>query len=111
MAKEGERRTHLRFNVRWPITVLSEHGRTEGETRNISVSGMLIQCNEQLNQNEFLRLSLESPKKLPIWVSGTVVWSDSGRTSDAKTDYSMGFSFVEIADADRALLNDLVTGL
>ena len=46
MKKEAENRRHPRVNARWPLTVLSEHGRIEGETRNLSISGVLIQCDE-----------------------------------------------------------------
>ena len=109
MINEAEKRIHPRINVRWPLTVLSEQGRAEGETMNISLSGVLIRCDEQLNQNEFLRLSFEPPAKRPIWVSGEVVWSDSGRSEEASTKYAMGFSFVEVSDVDSALLKDLVS--
>ena len=98
MTKEAENRKHPRVNARWPLTVLSEHGRIEGETRNLSISGVLIQCDEHLHLNEFLRLALEPPLKPPIWVSGEVVWSDSERSHENAENYSMGFSFVEISD-------------
>jgi hypothetical protein len=80
----------------------------EGETRNISVSGVLIQCEEPLNLNEFLRIALEPPLKPPIWVSGEVVWSDSDKSHENAENYAMGFSFVEISDVDQILLKDLV---
>jgi hypothetical protein len=108
MDQEVENRRHTRVNARWPLTVLSQHRRIEGETRNISVSGVLIKCDEPLYQNEFLRLALEPPHKTPIWVSGEIVWSDSDRSHQDAKNYAMGFSFVEISDVDKVLLKDLV---
>jgi len=109
MEREAENRMCPRVNARWPLTVLSKHRRIEGETRNISVSGVLIQCDEPLYQNEFLRLALEPPRKMPIWVSGEVVWSDSDRSHEDAKNYAMGFSFVEISEVDQVLLKDLVS--
>jgi len=109
MAREDEHRIHPRVKARWPLTVLSEHGRMEGETRNISVSGVLIQCDQPLNLKEFLRLSLEPPSKPPIWVSGEVVWSDSDKSHENSKNYAMGFSFIGISDVDQVLLKDLVS--
>jgi len=109
METGAENRNHPRVNVRWPLTVLSKHRRIDGETRNISVSGVLIQCDEPLYQNEFLRLALEPPRKTPIWVSGQVVWSDWDKAHEDSKNYAMGFSFVEISDVDQVLLKDLVS--
>jgi hypothetical protein len=109
MAKEAENRRNPRVNAKWPLTVLSEHGRIEGETKNISISGVLIRCDEPLHLNEFLRLALEPPLKPPIWVSGEVIWSDSDRSHENAENYAMGFSFVEISDIDQVLLKDLVS--
>ena len=109
MAREAENRRHPRVSARWPLTVLRQHERIEGETRNISVSGVLIQSDEPLQSNEFLRLALEPPLKPPIWVSGEVVWSDSDRSHENAENYAMGFSFVEISDIDQALLKNMVS--
>lgn len=109
MDKEVEQRKKPRVNARWPLTVLSEHGRIEGETMNISVSGVLIKCDEPLVHNEFLRLALEPPLKMPIWVSGEVVWSDSDKSHQDAKNYEMGFSFIEISNVDQVLLKDLVS--
>lgn len=109
MDKELENRKNPRVNARWPLTVLSKHGRIEGETRNISVSGVLIKCDEPIYENEFLRLALEPPLKMPIWVSGEVVWSDSDKSHKDSKNYEMGFSFVEISDVDQTLLRNLVS--
>jgi hypothetical protein len=109
MSNEAENRRHPRVNARWPLTVLRQNERLEGETRNISFSGVLIQSEEPLQLNEFLRLALEPPLKPPIWVSGEVVWSDSDRSHEDAENYSMGFSFVEISDVDKALLKNMVS--
>ncbi len=109
MATQTERRQNSRINVRWPVTILKDDSIMEGETRNISLTGVLIRCNEPMHKNEFLRLALEPPKRQSIWVSGEVAWSDSERDEEIMTNHSMGFSLIEISEVDRALLEDLCT--
>jgi hypothetical protein len=109
MSNEAENRRHPRVNARWPLTLLRQHERIEGETRNISISGVLIQSDEPLRLNEFLRLSLEPPLIPPIWVSGEVVWADSERSSEKTENHLMGFSFGKISYVDRTLFRDLVS--
>ena len=111
MDKEAERRRHPRIHVRWPITVFIDQRRIEGETRNISVSGLFIRCDDALRREESLLLSLRPQEGQEIWVKGKVAWSDSSRFNGTITKYSMGFSFVEISDRDKLLLEDLVSVL
>jgi hypothetical protein len=109
MVENEERRENTRVEVRWPITLLSDRGRISGETRNISLTGIFMRSEKPLKENEFLRLALEPPKENSIWVSGKVVWSDTRGEDGVLWDHSMGFCFVEISEADRTLLEDLLT--
>jgi hypothetical protein len=109
MDNEVERRSHPRFSIKWPITVFRNHGPLEGETRNISLTGLFISSYESLHLNEHLQLSLNPPIHKPILVSGEVVWTDSEAQKDTVSKCSSGFSFGKITDADRSLLEDLIT--
>ena len=110
MAAEIEKRQHPRVNVRLPIVMLCHYGRLEGETRNISCTGMFISSYKPLNKDEYLRLAFEPPRLKPIWVSGEVVWTDSEEIRGTTNAFSSGFSFVKISDADRDLLKNWLTG-
>jgi len=110
MATETEKRQQPRVDVRLPIVMLCHHGRREGETRNISSTGMFIRSDDPLNKNEYLRLAFEPPKLKPIWISGEVVWTDSEKMDKTTNAFSSGFSFVKISDADRGMLKNWLTG-
>jgi len=47
-----ERRKHPRIAVRWPISVVTRDGIIEGETRNISLGGILLCSEKPLPLNE-----------------------------------------------------------
>ena len=109
MSTQIEKRQNPRVDVRLPIVMLCHCGRLEGETKNISSTGMFIRSDAPLNKDEYLRLAFEPPTLKPIWVSGKVVWTDCEKMDGTTTEFSSGFSFVKISDADRDLLKTWVT--
>jgi hypothetical protein len=104
-----ERRKHSRGEIRWPITVLADHGTIEGETRNISVDGISIRCDEPLRLNEVFRIAILPPNHQAIGVSGKVIWSDLYAIDHNDTAVGLGLCFVEISDEDRKIFMDAVS--
>ena len=110
MPNQIENRKHSRIQVNWPITVLSESGSIEGETRNITVEGMFIICKEPLRLNETYRISIKPPNHKNIELTCKVIWSNLYGVDDEKTAYGMGFCFVQVSDKDRHFLSDAISG-
>ena len=114
MVQIGERRKHSRSGVRWPITIWADHGTIEGETRDISIGGMAVRCDEPLHLNEVFRIAILPPDHKAIGVSGKVVWSDHyaiDRDDSAVGLGRLGLSFVDISDEDRTVFEDALTSL
>ena len=111
MAITIERRKHTRGDIRWPITVLAEHGNINGETRNISVDGLSIRCDEPLMINEVFRIAILPPDRQAIGVSGKVIWSDLYAIDPNDTAVGLGLCFVRISDEDRKIFEDAVSAL
>jgi hypothetical protein len=104
-----ERRKHPRIPVRWPITIITEDGTIEGESRNITVAGIFVHCPKQLRTNEIHQLIINIPKQQSILVKGQVMWSNFGG-KDRDSDFrGMGFCFIKISDEDRQLLTDVIS--
>jgi hypothetical protein len=110
LAKKIERRKHTRSSVRWPITVVSDHGNILGETRNISFDGVYIRCDQPLRINENFRMAITPPDKEAIGLTGKVVWSDFYGMEDDDTAVGMGVCLVEISARDRKSFQDAVSG-
>jgi hypothetical protein len=106
-----ERRKHSRGDIRWPINVLADHGTIKGETRNISVDGISIRCDEPLMINEVFRIAILPPDRQAIGVSGKVVWSDLYAIDPNDTAVGLGICFVKITDEDRKIFEDAVSAL
>jgi len=104
-----ERRKNVRGDIRWPITVSADHGNIQGETRNISIDGISIRCDEPLRINEVFRIAILPPDRQAIGVSGKVIWSDLYAIDQDDTAVGLGLCFVEISDEDRKIFIDAVS--
>lgn len=109
MAAKTERRKQPRIEVRWPVAVFADYGTIEGETRNISVDGIAIFCDEPLRLNELYRISISPPNHPAVGVTGKVIWSDLYGIEDDETTVGMGVCFVEISEEDRSFLSEVVS--
>ena len=109
MAITIERRKHTRGDIRWPITVLADHGTIKGETRNISADGISIRCDEPLMINEVFQIAILPPHRQAIGVSGKVIWSDLYAIDPNDTAVGLGVCFVRISDEDRKIFEDAVS--
>ena len=109
MAGKSGKRKHDRIRVRWPITVLTDHGTIEGETRNITVDGIFICCEEPLQLNEIFSISISPPNQQTIEVTGKVIWSDFYAVDEENTAFGTGICFVKISNRDRHFFKDMVS--
>ena len=107
LAEGIERRKHPRRVIKWPVTVLTETGTIEGETRDIAVDGLSIRCEEPLRMNEVVRMGVMPPDYQMIEFTGKVIWSDLYGIGDDDSAYGMGVCFVEISDEDLHVLKRL----
>jgi hypothetical protein len=104
-----EKRRHPRIPVRWPVTIITEKGTIEGESRNITVAGLFIHCQEEIHENEVHQLIIKIPKQESILVKGRVVWSNFDSMEETNSYRGMGFSFIKISDDDRVVLADVIS--
>ena len=109
MADGSEKRRHPRIPVRWPVTIITEEGTIEGESRNITVAGVFVHCQEEIHENEVHQLIIKIPKQESILVKGRVAWSNFDSMEETGNYRGMGFSFIEISEDDRVILADVIT--
>ncbi len=104
-----EKRRHPRIPVRWPVTIITEKGTIEGESRNITVAGVFVHCREEIHENEVHQIIIKVPKQESILVKGRVVWSNFDSMEETSIFRGMGFSFIKISDDDRMILADVIS--
>lgn len=96
-----EKRKQDRYKIRWPITIYTKRGPIEGESRNVTGSGIFIYCQEKLRQDEIYRMLIRFPQREPVEVKGRLVWSNLEGVDSESALPGMGFSLVELTDEER----------
>ena len=93
-----------RLNVTWPITVFVNGSTLSGVTKNITVKGMFIHCDEFLQVNENYRISLKPPVHRSIEMECKVDWSNDELRPSGSALY-----FVKVTGKDRNILKNIVS--
>ena len=100
-----ERRGYPRAKLKWPVTIKTEEGSTEGVTRNITPDGCFISCRRPLRLNVVFALVIKIPNsKSSIEAEAEVVWSNIYGPDDEITPRGMGVRFLKIKSEMRKFI-------
>lgn len=110
LTDNDERREHPRIKVKWPVTIITDQTAIEGESINITISGLFVRCGERLQENETCQLILRIPGRDPIVLKGNVIWSNLGGADKQDHLSGMGFSFFKITEEDRHFFKEIISG-
>jgi len=105
----SEKRKAPRINVTWPITIITSQGTIEGESRNITPSGIFIHCNKKLPEGEVYQMIIKLPNGKQIIVRGQRMWSNLNGRDDTGSLVNMGFSFIKMSDEDQKVLRTVIS--
>jgi hypothetical protein len=103
-----ETRQEPRIRARWPVSVITDGGVIQGESRNITGTGVFISCEDKLRKNETCRMVITPPHLQSFEVKGQVMWSNFESMVPKEPLFGTGFSFVKISEDDRRRLNNAV---
>jgi len=109
LADPSERRQTPRINVTWPITIITSQGTIEGESRNITPSGLFIHCKNKLPEDEVYQIIIKLPNEKQIIVKGQMMWSNLNGRQDTGVFVNMGFSFIRMSDEDQEVLRSVIS--
>ena len=104
----SERRLTSRAEVSWPVVVLTSHGATVAETKNIGASGAFILCRAPLRPKDKLRVFVMAPNRNSINISAEVAWSNPLCSEDDDPPCGVGIRFTKISPADRQYLRNVI---
>ncbi len=109
MVDPSEKRKAPRINVTWPITIITSQGTIEGESRNITPSGIFIHCKKKLPEDEVYQMIIKLPNGKQIIVRGQMMWSNLNGRDDTGSLVNMGFSFIKMSDEDQKVLRTVIS--
>ena len=90
---ENEKRVYPRTQVKWSVSGITNSGKMQGQTQNISLNGAFICCENLLRPNEILLLTVEGPSG-PMQVIARVVWSNPGACCAGAGASGIGVKFM-----------------
>ena len=108
MAAPQGRRQYSRTSVKWPVTLLTSQDKTEGETENVSPTGVFISCTVVPLSEGSLRLVIKVPGHQPINVAGKVVWSKVLNPNKGAPSFGVGVQFTKISENDSHFLREVI---
>jgi hypothetical protein len=109
MGTEGDGRRYPKAKIKWLVSIMTQKGKIEGITLDISPAGLFISCAMPLGLNQVFDLIIEVPEqKRPLRAKAEVVWSNRYGPDDEVSPRGMGARFVEIASEDRKFIAKLV---
>jgi Tfp pilus assembly protein PilZ len=106
--KVSEKRLSSRAEVSWPVVVLTSHGATVAETKNIGASGAFILCRAPLRPKDKLRVFVMAPNRNSINISAEVAWSNPLCSEEDDPPCGVGIRFTRISPADRQYLRNVI---
>lgn len=109
MVEADERRKAPRINVNWPITIITSQGMIEGESRNITPSGVFVHCKKKLPEDEAYQMIIKLPNGKQIVVRGQMMWSNLDGREDTGALVDMGFSFIKMSEQDQKVLRTVIS--
>jgi hypothetical protein len=89
-----DRRSRLRYVLECLIEVMTPEGTMKGETKNVSVDGAFIICDEPLRPREQVTLAIEFPDGFLMDTEAEVVWSTASGPDNESKPQGMGVKFL-----------------
>jgi Tfp pilus assembly protein PilZ len=108
MATPLGRRRYSRTSVKWPVTLLTSQDKTEGETENVSPTGVFISCTGVPLSEGSIRLVIKVPGHQPINVAGKVAWSKVLNPNKGAPSFGVGVQFTKISENDSHFLREVM---
>ena len=96
--------------MKWPVRVITNDGTVKGESRDISVQGLFLCCEEPLPLHTVFAIRISPPDHDSIQVQAKMVWSNRyGIDMEDRTYVCIGVCLVSISEQDRQYLESVMS--
>ena len=95
----------------WPVSIFTGSGLIEGEVKNISIGGALINCHSLPELEETFSLTIEIPQYLfPVTAKVKKVRLNiyDSEADKASPSYELAVSFIDISAGDRQIFHQTI---
>ncbi len=107
--KESDRRRHVRFRMTIPLESILRHT-SRYRVKTLSLSGMLIQCEQPLEINSMIPMELSLSTGSRVAFIGRVA-SCIPSSNNGQTCWDIGVEFQELTETGRSMLRAFIVSL
>ena len=105
------RREYVRVDVSWPASIFTAAGLIEGQVKNISIGGALINCRRLPDLEETFHLAIEIPDYLfPVAAKAKQVrlnvYDSEGESTSPS--YDLAVLFLDMSEEDRKVFHEAI---
>ena len=104
-----EKRQSPRVETTWPVVIVSPDADIEGETKDLSVDGALILCQDMPKLENTFQLVLRPSRHRAIEVHAERVWSVNINFDGKRVLSGMGVRFTGVCHDDRQFLKNVIS--
>ena len=100
----------LKISVRWPITIISDQGTFEAESRNITSRGIFVHSPKELRGiSKIFQLIIHGTKKKSVLIRAKLAWANCDEKRESRSLSGGGFFFLKVAKDDQEVLRELIS--
>lgn len=103
-----EKREHQRVGIKWSVIVETVEGVIRGETKDLSIGGAFIKCQDPFPPGRHFNLTIELPDREPVILNSEVVWSNGNVPDDKVINRGMGVRFIKNSVEKVEFLNSAI---
>ena len=104
-----EKRRHTRVGIIWPVSMETSQGVKGAKTKDISLGGAFIVCQNPLPLKEQFPMTIDVPDQGSLTLAAEVVWSNSNVPDDKIVTRGMGLRFIQNTDKDLESLKTAIS--
>lgn len=95
-------------NLKWPVSMDTEHGRVRAETCGLGMCGAFLRCDSPLSLRDRLSLTIEIPNNRPLRFQAEVIWSNQDVPDEGRVNRVIGIRFVQAIEKDLQSLKNAI---
>jgi hypothetical protein len=99
-----------KISVRWPITVISDQGTFEAESRNITSRGIFVHSPKELRGlSKIFQLIIHGTKKKSVLIRAKLAWANCDEKREIRSLSGGCFFFLKAAKDDQEVLREFIS--
>ena len=100
----------MKISVRWPITIISDQGTFEAESRNITSKGIFVHSPKELRGiSKIFQLIIHGTKQKSVLIRAKLAWANCDEKRENRSLKGGSFFFLKAAKDDQAVLSELIS--